>query len=281
VADELFSGGENMSRFALELLNRFHFLLVIKACKEPPKGTRISDAKFLKDVAERVTIEECQQWFNLLYRGAEDIARSKFPKIVLDVLLVNLTLVRPISGIDALIERVEALKEAGEKSPAVAQSVIPAKAGISREPAPAKEPVAQQTADTARPAKPDQSWGAFVEWLKLNRPQVASYLDPSSGGSFLDGTLAIKFPRKCFASDQLNDADKKAFLEKLASDFCKRPIKVDLSFDSQEGPVDTKKQNREEIAAKNREIKDEALHHDVIKDTAGIFGAEITEIKVK
>ena len=78
------------------------------------------------------------------------------------------------------------------------------------------------------------------------------------------------------------ETDRRAFLEKLASDFFKKAIKIDVDFDKrEETAADAKKKNREETAAKHRELTEEALKHEVVREAANIFGAEIKEIKIK
>ena len=282
VADDLFNSGENLNRFVFELLGRFHALLILKTCVDVPSG-KILDVDILKELALKVTIEECQQWFNALYRSAEEISRAKFPKVLLDITLINMTQVRPVRSVDELLERVEALSldspsslGARQAMPTLPTGQAGGRDGFRSPPSPCGREL--EGGGEGNSTK----WPVFLEWLKLNKPQVASFLDASSGGSLNDSKLVIKFATPSFASDRLMETDRKAFLEKLASDFFKKAIKIDVDFDKrEETAADAKKKNREETAAKHRELTEEALKHEVVREAANIFGAEIKEIKIK
>ena len=277
VANELFASGENLNRFVQELLERFHDLLVIKTCKELPLGSKILDSDLLKELAPKITVEECQQWFNMIYRGSEDVARTKFPKMVMDVLIVGLCQIRPVRSVDELIEKVEQLKSGAVPQSAKVQT---SPTTDSRPPVTDnRSPVTDHRTATVVP----QDYPSFIAWLKLNKPQVASFLEISLGGDVKESRLMVRFASRSFASDKLMEEDRKAFVEKLAGDFFKRPLKLEVAFEagSEASAQEAKKNKHAEISQKNRGIKDEALKHDVIREAANIFGAEIKEIKIK
>lgn len=268
IADELFQSGENLNRFALELMEMFHNLLLFKTCGDIPSKTKILDTGIYKEIAPKVTVEECQQWFNIIIRGAEDLGRTKFPKTILDVVLINMVQVRPVHSIDKLLEKLDGLKSA---PPSSQKAVIPS-VPIEIKAAPKRD----------IPQNADSSWAAFFDWLKLNKPQVAAFMEPSLNCIIENSSLNIKFPHRTFASDRLVEPDQKAFLEKLASDFFKRPMRVNISFEKVESDAATqKKKSMEQISAKQKELKEEALSNNIIKEATNIFGAEIREIKTK
>ncbi|MBI2974754.1 MAG: hypothetical protein HYY43_04115, partial [Deltaproteobacteria bacterium] len=201
-----------------------------------------------------------QQWYNFLFKGADELGRTKFPKIVLDAMLINMAHVRPVRSIDELLARVESLSSGKTAS---SETVVAA---------PAKTRAAENM---------HNALAGFIDWLKLNKPQVASFLDSNIGGAVSDSCVAIKFASPSFASERVMEADRKAFLEKLASDFFKKPMKIAVEFEGGQTIAEEKKKAFDEKASKNRELKEEALKHEVIRGAANIFGAEIKEIKVK
>ncbi len=279
LADELFQNGENLSRFANELLNALHKLIVVKTCKDIPASVKVFDITFLKEMADRVSVEECQQWFNIAFRGAEDIARAKLPKMLLDVMLINMTQVRPVQSVDELLEKVDQLCG---KQP-LQQTTINAQRAAVQPPQVETNRLSTINHKLSTSAPATGSWADFIDWLRLHKPQVASFLEQSTGGIIKDADLVIKFQNKSFACDRLMEEDRKSFLEKLALDFFKKPLKLKVEFDSatNEVAVENKKKANEELVTKHRGIKEEALKHDVIKEAANIFGAEIKEIKIK
>lgn len=267
ISDELFKSGENLTRFASQLLDAFHGLLIAKSCKGDFSSVKRLNLELLKEIEPKVTLEECQQWFNIIYKGIEDLARTKIPKTIFDVLLINMTVVRPVVAIDQLMERLDAI-----------QSGTP-------------QPKPVQTANVQPPSRPisqgspvnSGSFSDFLEWLKLNRPQVASFMEMSVGGDVKDSILTILFQNRSFASDRLLEADRKAFIEKLASDFFKKPMSLTVKFNdlSEDAHATAKKKLIEESSLRQKNIKEEALKHDIVKEAANIFNAEIKEIKIK
>lgn len=282
VADELFAGGENLNRFALALLERFHDLLILKTCKELPRTSKLVDIKGLKELEPKVTVEECQQLFNAAYRGAEDISRTKFPKVVLDVLLITLAQIRPVKPIDELIEKVELLQRNYPSVVSPPQQAQKAET-LPERPGPRDRHIASAlTSANGEQQATGLDWGSFTDWLKLNKPQMAHYLDNALGGSLTDSTLSVRFETRSFASESLLEADRRSFMEKLASDFFKRPVKLVVEFDEPDKDHGTKKKkDREELLERHRRIKEEALQHETIRGAANIFGAEIKEVKIK
>jgi DNA polymerase-3 subunit gamma/tau len=260
ISDELFKSGENLTRFASQLLDLFHGLLIAKSCKGDISGIKKLNLAILKEIEPKVTLEECQQWFNIIYKGIEDLARTKFPKTIFDVMLINMTVIRPVVAIDRLIERLDSIQSTQN---------------FSSQPQPRQVP--QSTPVISG------SFSEFLEWLKLNKPQVASFMEMSVGGDVKDSVLTVLFQNKSFASDRLLEDDRKAFFEKLASDFFKKPMSLMVKFSdpSEDAVVVAKKKSIEEGITRQKTIKDEALKHDIVKEAASIFNAEIKEIKIK
>jgi len=273
VAGQLFISGEDINRFMSGLLESFHNLLIIRSCGDVELDSKGVELSFIKGLAGKTTVEECQQWFNLIYRGCEDISRTKFPKTIMDVLLVNMALVKPVRPIDDIIQRLDQLS-------APQQPARPAVQGPSSRPVEAEE----ETPPPTTPTSSDRS-SEFFDWVKLNRPQIGAFVGLSSGGTLSDGKLTIRFAQKSFAFDRLSEEDTRAFVEKLALDFFKRPVKVEVVLESGGGGnIDQavlKKQKLEETAQKHKILKENALKNDDIREAANIFGAEIREIKIK
>ena len=299
LSNELFSSGENLNRFVVELLDVFHALLVTKSANASFEAPRFLDSKTLSALAAQVTLEDCQRWFNIIYRGAEEISRTKFPKFVLDSVLINMASVADLTPVAELIERVEAISGAMQSGQpfssarASLQNSAPPKmsqapaAPVKNEVEPQrafKQPSPPQVPTHSQPASGERNGlcSEFVDWLKLNKPQVASFLELCTEAELRDSTLVIKFATRSFASERILEEDRRAFVEKLASDFFKRPMKISVVFASETSQLAAaKKQRSEEVAARDRAIRQEALSHESIREAANIFNAEIKEIKPK
>ncbi len=300
LSNGLFSSGENLTRFVVELLDVFHALLVTKSSGASFETPRFLDSKTLTAVAAKVSLEDCQRWFNIIYRGAEEMSRTKFPKFMLDSILVNMVAVADLIPLSELLEKVEALASSSVTESASGQKL---RASVLQQPAarpsfgagtPSNAP---RPADTSHVGKEERKptpqsenvapqrnglCSEFLDWLKLNKPQVAAFLELCNEAEVRDSTLVIKFANRSFASERILEEDRKAFVEKLASDFFRRPMKISVVFASEVSQLaSAKKQQFEEEATKERAMRQEALTHESIREAANIFNAEIKEIKPK
>ena len=92
VVDELFRFGLDLQKFAAEFVQFLRDLMVIKVCAEParlvdvPPEELATCARLVADVAPA----RIHRLFNALMRGAEEVARSPFPKLVFEMTLLRL-----------------------------------------------------------------------------------------------------------------------------------------------------------------------------------------------
>lgn len=262
---ELFEIGANLQRFALELLDKFRSLMLLKTAGGVPDLVR-EELEALEPLAKKASTEECLMWFEIAYRGAEDVARSRFPRIVLEALIVKLCTVRPVQAVDELLARVEELKAVSIQQP-VTSYQLPV---VSE----------QGSGDVVLEREMEgRGEGDFLSWIRTSKPQMASILDHALEFKVTDSTILLIFPERSLYGDMLKESDRKATFENLAKDFFRQPMNLVCQFKQVSKNDDAS--NREELVKKRKELKEDALNHRTVKAAVNIFGAEIREIKTK
>jgi len=256
MVEELFQTGANLVRFSTDLLEQFRNLLLIKACDGNAGagiGLPSEEVNKLKELSESATIDECNQWFNLLYKGVEEISRTKFQRMVLDVLMINLTQVSKVKSVDDLIMRVEELKSLG---------IV----------------LSQKKTEKSR----GSTIAEFISWLNSNKPQISSILSHSISSRIDGNKIIVQFPKNSLYGDMLTETERKKIFEKTAKDFFNFDYKLTIEFKENGANEHQKRiEERKIVEEKRKATKEEALSHEVIREAANIFSAEIKEIKTK
>ena len=240
---QAFESGTDLVRLGQDILEGLRHLVVIKECGE---DARLFDLP--RDEVERLvvitrgsTTEELQQMFALWYASANDVARSPFPKMILEVMLLRLCRVEPVRPIGELMARIEELTNA-----------VP-------------------TPDV--PVPTDDSWPAFQRWLAVNEPRVASILQHGELVALEAKRITLTFTNPLYA-DMLSEPDRKSRVQAAITSFFKRPL--DLVVQQVEKSGETASMGR---AKRARELTREALESSIVREATEIFGAAVRDVK--
>jgi DNA polymerase-3 subunit gamma/tau len=92
LVEDLFHFGIDLQKFAGELVKHLRDLIVIKVCAEPGRLVDLPDSE-VAQMAELVRDQpsaRLQRLFSAMMQGADDIGRSPFPKLALEMVLLRL-----------------------------------------------------------------------------------------------------------------------------------------------------------------------------------------------
>jgi DNA polymerase-3 subunit gamma/tau len=154
VIADVFEYGTDLRHFTRDLVRSLRDMVVLRVAPESPHLTDLSDIEreqHLKRIADHAP-QRLQQLFQLALDTSERLAQTSFPRLELEMAIVRMCHVRPLKGIDGLVQRLGAL----ERRLGGAPPPPPVKDGKSRPfdpPAPAPAP-APELSSPSPPSAP-------------------------------------------------------------------------------------------------------------------------------
>jgi DNA polymerase III subunit gamma/tau len=312
IVEEVHNFGYDFKEFCEELARLSRDLLVLKIFpKSEAERSRLVDLpedeiRELSLQVEKFSPEEIYSLFRSLLAAYDEVARSPFPRLVMEMTLMRVARRRPTLSLEEVLARLQAMEErllAAESLPgSPASGLTPAPSPIlpSFSPsAPAqssvedsetrateeKKEAAEEPGVSGRGSEPQEpiwDWKEFVTFAKKKKPPVASLLEHGQPLSLGKDLLEIGYPEKSFYLERMQEADNRTLSETLASEFFKRPMKIRFSG-MNPGAVAQDKSNPE--AKKGNEInsrrnqEEETLNHPLVRETINVFGGRVVEIK--
>ncbi|MBI4125856.1 MAG: DNA polymerase III subunit gamma/tau [Deltaproteobacteria bacterium] len=263
LVDEIFAQGIDLNRLSLDLLEMLRHLVILKECGDDPKLFDLpsDELKRLVETAKQTTIEEVQQMFSLWYAGAQDIARSTFPKMLLEVLLLRLCRVEPVRPIGELMEKIEKLTNTSMGDHVVTK-------------APSGDALGRGDSRIAPTANDDQ-WLSLQRWLVANEPRIASLFQNGEFVSLDAARITMQFSNPLYA-DMLKEADRKQRVDQALTTFFKRKVELTILPSPTNGETKPSPQVK---AERHREVTREVLESSVVRDATEILGAAVRDVK--
>jgi DNA polymerase-3 subunit gamma/tau len=112
VIDELFTHGQDLSQFAQAFLAHLRDLVVARSCDNPAPLLDATEAE-LGELGRQALGDAgalLQQHFDRFSRAADEIARSSFPRLLLEMVLIEMAHAEPLLPLGDLLERLEQLE---------------------------------------------------------------------------------------------------------------------------------------------------------------------------
>lgn len=201
--------GYDLRHFLGELAEQVRSLVITSAVPDNEKVLDITpdEAKRLTTLAKEATRDQLLRMFNVLSVSADQILRSPFSHMMLEVLLVRLSEVRPVVGLDRLVESLESLRREGlsprlpasPPPPPPRQPMAPpprpdaAPPVATRTGAPAFAPRERATSDFIAAAPRGRTWEGFMAHIKDTLPRIHGMLYPAVPREFSDARVAISY----------------------------------------------------------------------------------------
>ncbi len=307
IVDEVHNFGYDLKEFCEELIRLTRDLLTLKILSKKSEGRKLVDlpAEEVQDLlsyGEKLAVEEIHYLFRSLIAAYEDIARSAFPRIVLDMALTRVARRKPILSVDEVLEKLRAMEERLSRQPAaMLQAYKPEEASLPASSIPMEEeqessptqpaeipphPVAQESSVPYAGPLPEnmmEEWREFVNFAKKKKPPLASLLGHGHPLVLSNERLEIGYPKDSFYLERMQERENLPLLEALGTEFFRRPMKVRITGiepnalprgDANAGPQDRG-------TGKNPKKNDaeEALNHPLVREAINIFGGRVVEIK--
>ncbi|MGB9700858.1 MAG: DNA polymerase III subunit gamma/tau [Thermodesulfobacteriota bacterium] len=300
--------GYDLKEFCAELIRLTRDLLVLKIIP-PPELTRLDlidlpeeEIQELAQQADKFTMAELQSIFRSLTSAYDEIARSTFPRLIMEMTLLRLATRRPILSVPEVLERLQQFEERLSLQPAPSFSLSPAPPTIDSEAeqtagllSPETSPLANRDeaslATTPMPVNEEriaektieklgveeEKWKSFVQFVKKKKPPLASLLEHGSPLSFQGDFLEIGYPEKSFYLERMQETETKAVLTNLAKEFFQQQMRIKIAGISNHILGNPRPENNGQNSKKN--AQEEVLNHPLVKEALNIFGGRVVEIK--
>ena len=310
IIEEVHSFGYDLKEFCGELAGLARDLLVLKVF--PMSGSNPAELIDLPDdeikelslQVEKLSQEEINNLFRSLLSAHDEIARSAFPRLVLEMTLTRAARRKPILSVEEVLQKLQAMEErltagaalplletplASSVSPRVqtAEKLLEDTYGAKEELAPleTREYLGQgEETPEGLPEGVEDTWRDLVSFAKKKKPPLASILEHASPLALNGEGLEIGYPEKSFYLERMQEADNRSTLGDLCSEFFKRPMRVRVSGMGPNSAIsgqpgrEEKKKGQDINSRRNRQ--EEALNHPLVKEAISIFGGRVVEIKL-
>jgi DNA polymerase-3 subunit gamma/tau len=315
IVETVHNFGYDLKEFCGELARLMRDLLVLRVFPQPKERAGLLDlpeeeVNRLLPQVEKFSREELHTYFRLLLSVHDEVARSSFPRLVLEMALTKMARRKPILSIQDVLERLQAMEKrlgSGEtvppSSPPRGPAALPepdaarAKEQIRKpenraEPEEVPEEDEEESRDAVREETGEEGagaaaafegvWKEFVLFAKKKKPPFASILEHGQPLTLDAKLLVIGYPEKSFYLERMQEADNRAVFETLAGEFFKRPLQVRVKGLNGQGSKGNDPGNGEKEKNRNsslREKQEEALNHPLVREAINIFGGRVVEIK--
>lgn len=281
--DQVYNFGFETKDFALQVLDYFRSMVVVKVAREPEKILDMLDAELAEvvKIAAGVSLETLHFQFNAWLDVQDRLRRSARPRLVLEALIIRLAQVeplRPLAELTARLENLLRLTEPGYPSAPSGQPYpdrpMPPRPGPVRSgPAGSAGQDASGSGSLAAPADEFQGprdWKTFMGLVRKESPFLVSFLDGSEVKEFGPAGVEIVFGQKDMA--ELVDRDKLLVL--LTKFLGRRPrLKIQVL------PEAASQAAEETAPEKERsEAEKEILDHPLVKEAGQILSGEIIKV---
>lgn len=268
--------GQDLRRFASELLGLFRDMLVTRVSPKPEAVLELSkgEAEELAAIAAGISPEELIRVMNLLSRLADEMKWTTSPRISLELALIKAAS-RPINTVDEILEGIKGLKDAPAAKPAKAQGPAPEKAVSPRT-------IREDADHYAYPESPDKPvsdnpavelWARIREEIKkLGKAPLAGKMNSAAPRKLEGSVLSVVEGPIAFSATDLSLI--KDTVSALGLDITVKPVKGGGEKQKSLGEV-----KQEKIQSRHDKIRQEALQDPIVKSALDLFGGEIVEVE--
>lgn len=259
IAGDLYQYGYDPRRLSRDLLEHCRHLVAAKISTDPSLLTDLPDHEVTlvrRQTAER-SLEDLQRFFTLLLHADEEIGKTAYPQLVIEMTLVKLASQPPILPIEEALARLEALQQAlagtGATQPAVAFSPpqakplsaapvvppsLPPAAPLRREerpappanvPPPSRQDASPRVEESLGVATDDpETWEGFLRAVQREKISLFFPLKSAQLLELTSTTMHLRIEKDMYFKE-LTRKESRALLEEIALRFFGHPLKIDIS----------------------------------------------------
>ncbi len=268
ISHNVYNYGYDIKQFGKELLEHFRNLLVVKVAQEPQRlmDLTANEIEELREQGKKLSLEETLQLFNILLKGEEEIARSSYPRLILELTLVKMAQVKAIYPLEELLKKIGDLEGSLRGTTPVSSEEEVSKT---------KPPVLEKGVELN-----GGDWEGLLEFARSKKPMLASFLEHGRLLSLGQSEMEIGFPENSIFRENLQDIENLNAFKQICRDFFHREIKIKLSTLSPEAPSSTPREEKVREGDRKRDLEMDARNDPMVREALNIFGGRITEVKL-
>jgi DNA polymerase III subunit gamma/tau len=260
--------GINPKKVISELLRIIRYAVFIKTCGDITTGDLGKDEKnIIEDILTDINLSTIENIFNLTLKATEEIQKSHFPDIALEMNIVKLAIVKHSVTIEKIMENLERLKTSTSDE----KHDNTVKTPIQRDPK-INHTGKVQDARRSESSKTVLNIDELTHLIKSNSSMTGIYLENADEIELNEEKLTIKYNTKSIYSDKIQ---KSEHLEKI-KDLIKQKYSYDVVISVLVDDNVAGNENTDESVTNNRNA---IIESKPLKDALEIFGGKIIKIK--
>ncbi len=288
VLNQAVEKGISPKRFAEDLLRTLRYALLIKTCgKDSITDLSDEDKTAFEALIKSESVETLEALFNLMLEGAENIQRSFYPQMALELILIKLSTMDSIVPVQDIIKKLETLsKNIGSTKQSVGRFDEPTQAYKSV-PTPKQAPKKPEnkssinrveknteTEEIERKSTSSKSTEDFTQFVRSSKPILGQRLEQVHEILRDDSVLKIICESQSVQSDYFKRSEIQATLTSLIKEFFSDNLKIEIK-EVNSPPIKENKSTVEKKAEKKEKIQNDP----VLQEAIEIFGGRVISIK--
>jgi DNA polymerase-3 subunit gamma/tau len=273
ILNEMSEKGVSPKRFAEDLLKIIRYLLLIKTCGKEIISELSDDEKSeLENLSKKESVETLEILFKLMLEAAEDVQKSFYPRMMLEVNLVKLSLLERVVSLDDIFNKMDTLsKKISSGNQSRHEANKPQGKPLENE----EESIYDNNSPSVTVVETRSNLEDFIQFVKSKKPITATGLEHADKINLDNGILKIEFLSSSIHSDHLLHQDARENLTKLSKEFFDQNLKVKVEV--QASSVD--KSSYQSLKEKSSKSKDEIYKDPIVQEVLKIFGGRVVKIK--
>jgi DNA polymerase-3 subunit gamma/tau len=294
--DAVFQRGQDLKKFYQELITHVRNLLVIKLSDHAERLVDLPQAEVahLRTSVENLSSAALNHVLDALFRDEAAIRLSMQPRLALETSLIRICELKPALPIDALIQKVDQLRNqliesggnipvvpAGESaivpgSPAAAPSAPPSGAGAETASAAAVEsaPSPQQSLPPADQAAGERFWQALLSTLQTTHPALAANLKAAKLLKVDEIELELELQGNDFNLKRVRRKDSLEAVQTACHTISGHRPRIHIQGKARDPAERLKNIERE------AQVKQQALSHPLVAEAIELFGGKVVDVKI-
>ncbi|MBI5511216.1 MAG: DNA polymerase III subunit gamma/tau [Deltaproteobacteria bacterium] len=256
--------GHDLTDLVGLLVEHFRDLMVVKAVPEPKESLldrSPGEIQALAAQARALGKPDLHRCFQALVAVADDVSRSPFPRVSLEMGLLRIFEIESVTSLADLLQKLDHAVH-GDAAPAVS----------------ARAPVVAPPPPVSRP--PASGWDALVARMRQLRPALASLLEHGRPLEFGQDKVAVGYTKGTFYWDAAHERENRALMERVLAEHFGKAVTLELcALDTREAPVATLAEvDERRRSEKESAVRAGALKHPAVQGAISILGGEVKEV---